>query len=357
MKKASKLLVELSIAVVALAAWQLIVPSKAIAAGTGLSITTSPVNEVLTSKPGTEVSTTLHVQNNNSLPLPMTIKMYTFGADGTSGRPLLTQATPADTFLNWAHFTPSTFVAQPDVPVAVTMTIDIPKTASLGYNYGVAFEPILSAADKGVSLNGSNVILVLLDTASSNEVRSVQVASFTASKKLYEYLPVTFDVNIHNNGNVFLSAGGDIFISKTANFLPGSIIDHIDVNTAQGNILPGTNRVFQEQWTDGFPVFQPKQIDGHDISKNNSIVYQLNWNFSQVDKLRFGKYYAKLELSYNNGKIPVPVTAVLSFWVLPWKLLLLALFVLLLIIGMIIVVFILIHRMRRLQRGSSRRRG
>jgi hypothetical protein len=237
------------------------------------------------------------------------------------------------------------------------MTIDIPKTASLGYNYGVAFEPVITSANKGVSLNGSNVILILLDTASGNEVHSIQVTSFTASKKLYEYLPVTFYVNIHNNGNVFLSAGGDIFVSKTANFLPGSIIGTIAVNTAQGNILPDTNRVFQEQWTNGFPVFQPKQIDGHEISKNNKIVYQLNWNFSQVDKLRFGKYYAKLIMSYSNGERQVPVTAVLSFWVMPWKLMLIALFLLLLIIGMVIVVFLLIHRVRRLQRGTSRRRG
>ena len=357
MKKVSKLLVELSVALVVSITLFTVLPSKTMAASIGLSITTSPVNEVLSSKPGTEVSTTLHVQNNNALPLPMTIKLYTFSADGNSGRPLLIPATPADIFLNWAHFTPSSFVAQPDVPVAVTMTIDIPKTASLGYNYGVAFEPVITSANKGVSLNGSNVILILLDTASGNEVHSIQVTSFTASKKLYEYLPVTFYVNIHNNGNVFLSAGGDIFVSKTANFLPGSIIGTIAVNTAQGNILPDTNRVFQEQWTNGFPVFQPKQIDGHEISKNNKIVYQLNWNFSQVDKLRFGKYYAKLIMSYSNGERQVPVTAVLSFWVMPWKLMLIALFLLLLIIGMVIVVFLLIHRVRRLQRGTSRRRG
>jgi hypothetical protein len=351
------LLVELSVAVVIIISLFPLVPYRVSAAGENVSLTTSPVSEVLNSKPGSVITTTLHVQNNSSLPLPMSIKLYTFGAEGTSGRPSLTPATSADVFLNWAHFSPSSFVAQPDVAEAVLMTIDIPKTASLGYNYGIAFEPVISAANSGVTVNGSNVILILLDTSSGNEVRSVQVANFTATKKLYEYLPVTFNVNVHNNGNIFLPASGDIFVSKTANFAPGSIIDTIAVNSAQGNILPNTNRIFQEQWTNGFPVFLQKQIDGHDITKNNKPVYQLNWNFSRVDKLRFGKYYAKLVLSYSNGERQVPVTAVLSFWVIPWKLLLLILLVLLIFIGLIIVVVLLIHRMRKLQRGSYRRHG
>jgi hypothetical protein len=357
MKKAFPLLVELCLAAVVLVASALVLPSRVMAAGIGVSLTTSPVSEVLVSGPGTTATTTLHVQNNNTLPVPMTIKLYTFGAAGTTGRPALQDATPADTFLSWAHFSPSSFIAQPDIPVAVTMTIDIPKTAALGYNYGIAFVPTISASNSGVTVNGSNLILILLDTSSGNEVRSVQVASFTVTKKLYEYLPVTFNVNIHNNGNIFLPASGDIFISKSANIAPGTIIDTIAVNNSQGNILPGTNRVFQEQWSDGFPVFLPKEIDGHAITKHNQAVYQLNWNFSRVDKLRFGKYYAKLVLSYSNGERPVPVMAVLSFWVVPWKLLLLLLLFILLFIGLIIFVILLVHRMRKLQKGSYRRHG
>ena len=316
MKRVPLFLVELSIAVIVLVTPLLMFYHVVSAAG--VSLTTSPVSEVISSKPGTVVTTT---------------------------------------YFDWAHFSPDAFIAQPDVPVSVTMTIDIPKTAALGYNYGVAFEPIVSAALKGPGavLNGSNVVLILLDTTSANEVHSAQIASFTASKKVYEYLPVTFLINVHNNGNIFLAPGGDIYVSKSANFSPGSIIDTINVNTAQGNVLPNSNRVFQAQWTDGFPVFQPKLVDGHKITKKNQTVEQLNWNFSKVDKLRFGKYYAKLIVSYNNGERQVPITAVLSFWIIPWKLLLLVLLLVLVFIGLIIFVVYLVHRLRKLQRGSSRR--
>jgi len=355
MKRVPLLLVELSIAVIILA-MPLLMFSPVVSAA-GVSLTTSPVSEVISSNPGTVATTVLHVQNNGLLPVPMTIKLFAFGAAGTTGSPSLQPASPSDTYFSWAHFSPDAFIAQPDVPVAVTMTIDIPKTAALGYNYGVAFEPIISASlnGPGAVLNGSNVILILLDTTSANEIHSAQIASFTASKRLYEYLPATFLINVHNNGNIFIAPGLNIYISRTANFLPGSIIDTININSAQGNVLPNSNRVFQAQWTDGFPVFQPKLVDGHQITKKNQTIYQLNWNFSKVDKLRFGKYYAKLIMSYNNGKRQVPIVAVLSFWVVPWKLLILILLLVLVFIGLIIFVVYLVHRLRKLQRGTSRR--
>jgi len=353
MRSQSPLLVKLSLIALGLVTVLSVFPKQALAAGQGVSITTSPVSEVISSKPGTTATTVLHVQNNDPEPVSMTIKLFTFSAGDTSGKPDLQKASPADTFLSWAHFSPSTFMAQPDVPVAVTMSIDIPKTAALGYYYGVAFDPVLSSSlnGPGASISGSNVILVLLDTTSANEVHSIQVASFTATKKLYEYLPATFNINIHNNGNVFLAPGGDIFISKNPNFVPGSIINTIPVNSAQGNVLPNSNRIFQVEWTNGFPVYTIKKIDGSEVVKNNQPVYQLNWNFSQANKLRFGKYYAKLIMTYNNGERQVPITAVLSFWVVPWKTI--TLIVVAGLIGSFLSFVLWSFMMKRLQRVKS----
>ena len=337
-----------------------IFPFSTAAASSTFNLTTSPVSEVVYAKPGSSTTTTLHVLNNSATPINLRIKLFTFGAQGTSGKPALRLPTAADTFISWAHFSPSTFVAQPDVPTKVTMTLDIPKTASLGYNYGVAFEPLNQtiANNPGTTISGTNVILVLVDTTSANEVHSVKVASFTVSKHLYEYLPATFNINVHNNGNIFLAPSGDIFISKNSNFSAGSIIDTIPVNNSQGNVLPGTNRVFTAQWTDGFPVYVPKEIAGHEVVKNNQLVYSLQWNFSKANRLRFGKYYAKLILSYNNGIRQVPVVAVVSFWVVPWKLLLILLVVLVLVlIGLRRWAIQLVNLIKKLTGALSRRYG
>ena len=317
----------------------------------GISLTTSPVSEVISAKPGTTTSTVLHVENNGPEPIPMKVKLFTFGAEGTSGKPALEQPTSADTFLNWASFSPDAFMAQVNVPIAVTMTLNIPKTANLGYNIGVAFEPITATTltSPGASINGTNVILVLLNTNSSNESPSLSLSSFTATRKLYEYLPATFSVNVHNSGNIFLAPGGDIFISKNKNFSPGSIIDTIPVNTAQGNVLPGTNRIYQVSWSDGFPVNVAKEVNGVPVVKNNQPAYQLQWNFAHANKFRIGKYYAKLILSYSNGVRQVPISAIVSFWVMPWKIILLALLFVLIFIGLIITVIYLVHRLRKIQ--------
>lgn len=357
MKRLSRLLAGLGVALSSLIVFGGLMPAQASAIG--ISLTTSPVSEVIYAKPGTTTSTVLHVENNGPQPITMRVKLFTFGADGTSGKPALEQPTSADTFLSWAHFSPEVFQAQVNVPVAVTMTLDTPKTADLGYDIGVAFEPVTVSklTSPGATINGTNVILVLLNTSSSNEKPSLNLSSFTATRKLYEYLPATFSINVHNNGNIFTAPGGDIFISKNKNFPPGSIIDTIPVNAVQGNVLPSTNRIYQVEWTDGFPVNVAKEIDGVPVIKNNLPVYQLQWNFAKANNLRIGKYYAKLILSYSNGQRQVPISAVLSFWVIPWKIILVILLLVILFIGLIVYVIYLVHRIRKIQGKDSKTRG
>ena len=336
MKRLSRVLAGLGVFLSSLAIFSSLMSGQVSAAG--ISLTTSPVSEVISAKPGTTTSTILHVENNGPEPIPMKIKLFTFGAEGTSGKPALEQPTSADTFLNWASFSPDAFVAQVNVPVAVTMTLNIPKTANLGYNIGVAFEPITvtTLTSPGAAINGTNVILVLLNTNSSNESPSIILSSFTATRKLYEYLPASLNINVHNSGNIFLAPGGDVFISKNKNFAPGSIIDTIPVNTAQGNILPNTNRIFQVEWSDGFPLNVAKEVNNIPVVKNNQPVYQLQWNFAHANKFRFGRYYAKLILSYSNGVRQVPLSAVVSFWVIPWKMTLLFILFVLIFVGLLV---------------------
>jgi len=75
------------------------------------------------------------------------------------------------------------------------------------------------------------------------------------------------------------------------------------------------------------PSFEAKTVDGQALTvKNGQPVEQLRWNFSEpISKFRFGKYYAHLVLVYNNGNHDVPINAYLTFWVIPWKLILIIL--------------------------------
>ena len=269
--------------------------STVLAAGQGSGITTSPVSADLTAKPGSGVTTTLQVENNSPQPVAMTIELDTFRAYGTNGQAQIFTTRPGDASLSWVHFSKTSFIAQSGVWTPVQMTIDLPKDAGLGYYYAVLFKPKAQAKSPAHTnvVKGYNAILVLLDADNGNAHPRVDVTSFAADHKLYEYLPANFSVSVRNSGNIFLPPTGNIFISKSSNF--NHVIDTLAINPGHGDVLPGSSRVFNGQWNDGFPIFTPETLAGQPVTdKNGKAIDQLKWNFSNANKLRFGKYYAKL---------------------------------------------------------------
>jgi hypothetical protein len=88
----------------------------------------------------------------------------------------------------------------------------------------------------------------------------------------------------------------------------------LDFNAERGNILPNTDRVFSVSWNDGFPSYSEKTVG--DKTKKH-----LNWDFSKIQKLRFGRYTATLVAVYDDGQRDVPIEANVTFWVIPWRIL------------------------------------
>jgi hypothetical protein len=305
----------------------------AAAAGTPISLTTSPVSLDLAIKPGTNTTKTLQLMNNSGQPLQIKIQLDEFSAHGNSGQAAITAPKANDPSASWVHFSPTNFTAQPGVWTSVQMTIKVPQSAQLGYYYAVVFQPQLPnnpSQPHTTIIKGSNAILILVDTQSGNESRQVQIGNFSVSKHVYQYLPANFSVTVHNTGNIYLAPSGDIFISRHSDGT--NSMAALNVNSAGGNVLPDSVRIFQTQWTDGFPSYQPKTVDGQPVlNKKGLPVEQLRWNFTELNKLRIGKYYAQLALVYNNGTQEIPLNAVISFWVIPWELMLGALVVIILL--------------------------
>jgi len=296
------------------------------------SLTTSPVSINLSIKPGSSATTTLEVMNNSSSPVNINLKLETFAGFGQTGQAKIFPAALNNSSLGWVKFSKKTIVAQPGVWEPVKMTISLPSSASLGYYYAVLFNPSIHTTTPGkrvTIVKGANAVLVLVDTHSTNESRALSLSSFTSLKGIYEYLPASFSVTVHNTGNIYVAPEGNIYISRDSNF--HNIIDTLNLNQGGGNVLPNSKRVFTAQWSNGFPVYQPKLVNGQPLTSKGKPVEQLNWNFSKISKLRFGKYYAQVALVYSNGIRDIPMTAVVSFWVIPWELLMIS-FILLLVI-------------------------
>ena len=328
----------------------LLLNSKTQAAQPQLSLTTSPITLGLNIKPGITNTQTLQLMNNTGQPVQITMQLKTFGAYGDTGQASIYDFSQGNPQPSWIKFSPSNFTAQPHVWSYVKATIAIPNNAVLGYYYAIVFQPAYaSSTTPGVAnIKGSNAILLLVDTGAGNEQRQLQVATFTVSRGIYQYLPAYFSVNIRNSGNIFVSPTGDIFISRRSD---GShTINSLTVNSGGGNVLPNSNRVFTANWNNGFPVYQEKMQNGQPIiGKNGQPEYKLVWNWANISKFRIGKYYAKLALTYNNGTRQELLTSTVSFWVIPWVLLLIALAIIVLIL---FAIYSMIRSIVRRFRGS-----
>jgi hypothetical protein len=190
------------------------------------------------------------------------------------------------------------------------MTIQPPATAAFGYYFAVEYtraNPVQPSAGQAAT-NGAVATFVLLDVDNAGAQRQASIVSFTTAHRFYDFLPATFAVKLHAGGNIQVAPSGNIFIQQGSKTLAT-----LDVNQTGGNILSNSGRIFTTQWNDGFP---------HYVTKTGQTKQQLVWNWSQLSKLRFGHYTANLVMVYNNGQRDVPLQATLSFWVIPWELVL-----------------------------------
>jgi hypothetical protein len=296
----------------------LMMPGKSSAAS-GFSVITSPLPIDLVTKPGGSVSTQLRIKNTGPSTQKIKVGLMKFGASGSQGIPTIANRGSGDNYFDWVSFSPSVFDAPSNIWMSVTMTINTPKSAALGYYYAVTFSPAssITSGNGGQShenIIGSTATMVLLEVQVPNERRSLHIDSFSANHKFYQFLPTEFKVNVHNDGNIYLAPRGDIFINRGS-----KTVATITVNGAGGNVLPTTNRVFSLSWTDGFPIYTDKLVEDKPVyNKNGEPKRNLQWNFSKASHLRFGHYTAKLLMVYNDGTSDVPLQATLSFWVVPW---------------------------------------
>jgi len=179
----------------------------------------------------------------------------------------------------------------------------------------------------GVALSASlGTIILLRVNGDAKEQMDIQdfYTQGTDGKKssLFEGVPLQFVERIKNTGNVYEQPKGRIVISD----MFGKPQAVVNVNLEERNVLPQTTRKFTQ-----------------DFNKDGL-----------GDRFLFGLYTAKLELAYGNDQ---KVTASHSFWIIPYKIILL---VIALIIGLIIAGRIFLRRYTDRvvgkSRGKSRRR-
>lgn len=179
--------------------------------------------------------------------------------------------------------------------------IDIPQTADAGEHYAmVLVEPV----EQGVLQRGGSVVnvqsrvgsLFLIDVEGKREKRAFLDEFFTEDN-FFEHSPIQLHIDVRNTGSVHVSPSGSIELYD----ILGRNVDVLEI--------------------ENFTVLR-------DSIRRKSTTWER--------KFLIGRYTAKLSLDLDFGEDPV--VEEISFWVIPWKFLLI-------VFSILIVAFVVIKKL------------
>jgi hypothetical protein len=319
-----------------------LLPSKASAADGDFSLQITPSPLVTTMHPGDKSVLELKVRNTGTDTENLKLETRGFTIDNNSGKVTLSDTPPPD--ITWVSFEPARFTVASGQLFTTKIHINLPTQTGFSYSLAVVIsrQSETKSTSGGRLIKGSVADFMLINVDRPGATRKLDVAQFSIKKHIYEYLPAEIELRLKNTGNSIVQPYGNVFIQRGNSGKPISVLP---VNDQRGYFLPGVQRSLDLQWNDGFPHYTT--TTGTDGKTKRHLV----WNWADTSKLRFGKYTAKLVAVYNDGGHDVPIAGEVSFWVIPWKLILGALVV------VTLVLYALWSLVRKILRGVKKAAG
>lgn len=283
-----------------------------------VSTTLSIVTKVFAADPppaqGIQISPVLidlNAEKSNSYNLKITVTNVTAGelvlkqnindfrAKDESGNPEIildeNDVDPTFSLKSWMTPAPNMTLKSKESRV-VDVQVDVPADAEAGGHYGVVrfsgFAPG-TENDENVAIAASVGVLVLA-RVNGAITESLRVKDFFVEKEgkktgLLQASPLTLVQRLENDGNVHVKPKGTITVKN----MFGSTITAAEINETGRNILPNSTRRLAQE-----------------VNK----------------KWMFGRYTAQLDATYGYGN--KVLTSTVSFWVIPYRLILIVLLVL-----------------------------
>ncbi|MBC7459527.1 hypothetical protein H7200_02320 [Candidatus Saccharibacteria bacterium] len=273
----------------------------------GLEI--SPALVEVSADRGKSYVITITVRNVTNMPLTFDSSVDDFGAKDETGAPSILLESDKDlptSIKTWIKSIPS-FRLEANEKTTLNVTIFVPNDAEPGGHYGVIrFAGRTPGTNDAVGQIASAGTLILIDVegeaSEKLELSSLQITKNNKAGSIFESGPLTFVSRFKNTGSVHLKPVGQIEIRDSF----GNNVEVIKVNSDKGNVLPGSIRRFESP-------------------------FNKSW--------MFGRYTADMTIAY--GTTGQAVTNTISFWVIPYKIIAVALAVLLTLI------YILINAVKR----------
>ena len=220
---------------------------------------------------------------------------------------------------SWINMSKEPITLEPEESASRNFTISVPKDAEPGGRYaGILFgtSPPKAQGSQVVISNKVGALILVRVAGDAKELANVK--EFSTPKNFYENGPVDFTVRVENKGNVHVIPKGTIEIKD----IFGKTADTLNVNEKNLNLYPESVRNFLDK-------------DGN----------KLVWN---PKGFTIGRYTASLLLNY--GSPAKTLSSELTFWVVPWKILLV---ILLAVIIAILLLILIIKKYNRWIAGKA----
>ncbi len=257
--------------------------------------TVSPLTFDVTVDPGQVVSNYITIFNTEGTPIGFNVEAEDFTAVGESGGVALAESVPPElSAKNWLTFSPSSFVVESGKSMTVQFTLQVPLDADPGGKYtSVVFSSVPSAGGNGPAI-AQKIASLLLIKVTGVVKESLVVKSFE-SPEFLENGPIDFTLRLENSGTVHLKPAGFVFLKD---WRGGEVAK---ISLPQERVIPKTVRAIDFVWN---------------------------------KKWLFGKYTANFAGIYGSNN--EPLSASVSFWVVPWKIVGLVGLVLLVLLGFVL---------------------
>lgn len=244
------------------------------------AVSISPLTFDISVNPGEVVTNYITVSNNDSGKGMYTVEAEDFTAVGDQGSVILDRDAPAAiSAKKWLTFDPETFEIGPGESKDIKFTLSVPVNADPGGKYtSILVSSGPKNPEPGTVGLAAKVASLLLIRVVGDVTEKITVQSFKADK-FYETGPVDFVLSLKNEGTVHLKPAGFIFIKDWT----GREVEKLPL--PQQRIIPTSVRAITVPWN---------------------------------AKWLIGKYTANFTGIY--GAANDPISASVSFYVFPWKL-------------------------------------
>ncbi|HUV72035.1 MAG TPA: hypothetical protein VMW25_03430 [Clostridia bacterium] len=254
-------------------------------AQTGRGFSVSPPTLDFSLKPGEKTERTIKITNRSDETLYFVANVEDFIVTDKNGTPeLLPPGTlPDNKFAasTWTAIIPDSLTVMPGKSATTSLYLQVPGNARPGGRYvSVAFKPLGGAGPESSGAAVSTVIGTLVYLTVEGPIEeNARIIQFTAPR-FSEYGPIAFTTEIKNLGDLHITPKATVEIKNILGRKAYSFaLDNL-------NIFPATSRIYKNSWE---------------------------------KKLLFGRFTANLSGYYGKDNT-LPLTAVIAFWVIPYKL-------------------------------------